>query len=206
MRRRRARPGALGLAAVSLLLAACTPTEPTLFYTLSSVIAAPGEASQAPSGDLAVGVGPVILPEYLNRPQIVTRAGRNQIELADFESWAEPLDGLFARTLTENLSLLLGTDDVLPLPLRREVRLDYTVEVDVARFDADSNGNAVLDARWQIYQDDGEELVRNARSTIVEPIAADDPAAVLEGLSAALGTMSREIATAIAADHARAGG
>jgi uncharacterized protein len=173
----RSRSLRLAAVAAGLLLAGCTATTPTRFYTLSSLLAAPGEATKAPPHDLAVGVGPVTLPEYLNRPQIVTRAGRNRVVLADFDSWIEPLDGLFTRTLTENLSLLLGTDDVLPLPLRRAIRLDYDVEVNVTRFDVDSSGNAVLDARWLVYRDVGGELVRSARSTIVEPTPTDDEAA-----------------------------
>jgi ABC-type transport auxiliary lipoprotein component len=48
------------------------------------------------------------LPPYLDRPQLVTRAGSNRMVLADFDSWAEPLQGLFARVLAKNLTLLLG--------------------------------------------------------------------------------------------------
>ena len=181
-----------------LLVAGCAATTPTRFYTLSSLTAPPGEAAQG-LPHLAIGVGPVTLPEYLNRPQIVTRAGSNRIVLADFESWAEPLDGLFARVLTENLSLLLGTDDVVPLPLRRSMRLDYDVEVNVTRFDVDSDGHAVLDARWVVYRDVSGDLVRSARSTLVEPASTNDETAAVQALSQALGAMSREIADTIAA-------
>jgi uncharacterized protein len=193
---------ALGALLACLLVAGCAATTPTQFYTLSSLVAAPGEAAQG-LPHLAIGVGPVTLPEYLNRPQIVTRAGSNRILLADFESWAEPLDGLFARILTENLSLLLGTDDVVPLPLRRTMHLDYDVEVNVTRFDVDSSGHAVLDARWVVYRDVSGELVRTARSTLVEPASSDDEAAAVQALSRALGAMSREIADTIAAATAK---
>jgi uncharacterized lipoprotein YmbA len=187
------------------LLAACAGTTPTHFYTLSSLMAAPGEAMPAAAKNLTLGVGPVTLPEYLNRPQIVTRDGSNRMILADFDSWIEPIDGLFARTLAEDLSLLLGTDEVVQLPERRPVQLDYRVAVDVMRFDVDSNGNAVLDARWQLSRDDDERLLRAARSTVVEPVKPGDQAAAAQGLSRALGAMSRQIAAAIAADRAGAG-
>jgi uncharacterized lipoprotein YmbA len=187
------------------LLAACAGTTPTHFYTLSSLMAAPGEAMPAAAKNLTLGVGPVTLPEYLNRPQIVTRDGSNRMILADFDSWIEPIDGLFARTLAEDLSLLLGTDEVVQLPERRPVQLDYRVAVDVARFDVDSSGNAVLDARWQLSRDDDERLLRAARSTVVEPVKPGDQAAAAQGLSRALGAMSRQIAAAIAADRAGAG-
>jgi uncharacterized protein len=191
--------------AACALLAACAGTTPTHFYTLSSLMAAPGEAMPAAAKNLTLGVGPVTLPEYLNRPQIVTRDGSNRMILADFDSWIEPIDGLFARTLAEDLSLLLGTDEVVQLPERRPVQLDYRVAVDVMRFDVDSSGNAVLDARWQLSRDDDERLLRAARSTVVEPVKPGDQAAAAQGLSRALGAMSRQIAAAIAADRAGAG-
>jgi uncharacterized lipoprotein YmbA len=190
--------------AAGLFLWGCAATTPTRFYTLSGLSSSAGEATEK-LPHVAVGVGPVTLPEYLNRPQIVTRAGSNRIILADFDSWAEPLDGLFARTLTQNLSLLLGTDDVVPLPLRRTIRLDYDVEVNVNRFDVDSGGHTVLDARWEVYRDASGQLVHRARATIVETAAANDQVADVQALSRALGDLSRQIAAAIAADQAPAG-
>jgi hypothetical protein len=122
--------------------------------------------------------------------------------LAEFDSWVEPLQGMFARVLAENLALLLGTDDVLMLPQRRALALDYQVEVDVTRFDVDTSGNAVLDARWWVLGRDGERLLRSGRSTISEPTQAGDYTAAAGALSRALGAMSLEIAQAIA-DQAR---
>jgi uncharacterized protein len=204
MMRTRVRTAASAIAAVamSLLLASCaSTTPPTRFYTLSSLSATPGEAAGMASRDLTVAVGPVTLPEYLNRPQLVTRDGSNQVRLADFDSWAEPMQGLFARTLVENLSALLGTDDVLLLPQRRPVRPDYQVEIEVTRFDVDTSGNAVLDGRWWVLDGQGETVLRNGRTNIVQPATTGDQAAAARALSGALIGMSREIAGAIA-DHA----
>ena len=197
----RARPLALAVLAslaAGLALAGCTQSQPTRFYTLSGLASASDETLPAPASDLTVGVGPVTLPAYLDRPQLVTRAGSNRMELADFDSWAEPLDGLFARVLADNLALLLGTDDVLLLPQRRPTPLDYQVEVEVTRFDVDAGGNANLDARWWVYGRGGERLLQSGRSTITEAAQAGDYAAGAAALSRALGAMSTEIAEAIA--------
>jgi uncharacterized lipoprotein YmbA len=188
----------LAIAAACLLLAGCGATTPSRFYTLSSLAAAPDEAPEAAAPGLTIGVGPVALPAYLDRPQLVSRAGANRVVLADFDSWIEPLEGMFARTLAENLSHLLATDDVVLLPQRRPVRPDYEVEVEVARFDVDTSGEAVLDARWWLLDGRGEKVLQNARSKIVEPATADDRAAAAQALSRALGAMSHEIAGAIA--------
>ena len=198
----RRRLAILAVLAAGLTLAGCAETPPTRFYTLSPLEDAPGGTPPANLPELTVGVGPVTLPPYLDRPQLVTRAGGNRMVLADFDSWVEPLQGMFARVLGENLALLLGTDDVLLLPQNRDFALDRQVEVDVTRFDVDNVGNAVLDAKWWVYGRDGDKLLRSGRSTISEPATVDDYAAAAAALSRALGAMSTEIAQAIA-DSAR---
>jgi uncharacterized lipoprotein YmbA len=178
-----------------LLIAACSQTQPTQFYTLSSMQLPPREAL-APK--TMVGVGPVVLPDYLDRPQIVTRASGNRVMLADFNSWVEPINGMFTRVLVQNLSSLLATENVVALPQRRAARLDYQVEVDVMRFDADLSGRAVLDARWKVFGKDGDRLLEEGRSTIVEPAAEPDSyEAIVAAMSSALAQMSSSIASAI---------
>jgi uncharacterized lipoprotein YmbA len=186
---------------LGLLLLGCAQVTPTRFYTLSSVLAPPGEAAAGPAANLTVGISAIALPEYLNRPQLVTRDGSNRVVLSDFDNWIEPLQGMFARTLAENLSLLLRTDDVLTLPQRRPFRPKYQVDVEVARFDTDSAGQAVLDARWWLIGARSERVLHGARATLAEPVAAGDRAAGVSALSRALGALSREIAAAIEAEE-----
>jgi uncharacterized lipoprotein YmbA len=188
----------IAVAAACLASASCADNQPTRFYTLSPLTdASDGKPPKIPA-DLTIGVGPVTLPPYLDRPQLVTRVGGNRMVLADFDSWVEPMPGMFARLLAENLALLLGTDDVLMLPQRRDFALDRQVEVDVTRFDVDASGNAVLDARWWVFGRNGEKLLRSGRSTISEPAKVGDYTAAAAALSRALGAMSKEIAQAVA--------
>ena len=148
---RRIGPIALGLA----LLAGCSSSQPTQFYTLSALVSdsRPDERST-----IRLGVGPIALPAYLDRPQVVTRSGNSRMTVADFHQWAEPLETSFQRVLKENLSSRLGTDDVVMLPSRRGLPLDHQVEIDVTRFDADQTGEVVLDARWLIFDGRGDRL------------------------------------------------
>jgi uncharacterized lipoprotein YmbA len=184
-------------AAVLLIVAGCGQSPPTEFYTLSGMPLPPGGLSTPRT---VVGVGPVTLPDYLDRPQIVTRASGNRVLLADFDSWIEPINSMFTRVLVQNLSVLLASDNVVSLPQRRDIPLGYQVEVDVTRFDADATGRAVLDARWRVYGEGGEGLIEEGRSTIVEPaVDASDYEAVVASMSKALGQMSSDIAGVIEA-------
>jgi len=49
------------------------------------------------------GVGPVTLPPYLDRSQIVMSDRANELNLAEFDQWAESLQTNFTRVLGENL-------------------------------------------------------------------------------------------------------
>jgi hypothetical protein len=100
--------------------------------------------------------------------------------------------------LVQNLSTLLASDNVVTVPQRRAVPLDYQVEVDVSRFDADATGRAVLDARWRVFGKGGEQLIQDGRSTIVEPaVDPGDYEAIVASMSKALAEMSSTIASVI---------
>lgn len=183
----------LGLA----FLFGCVSSQPTEFYTLSS---------QA-SGDEAVkrsmirlGVGPITLPAYLDRPQMVSRSGDHRLNVADFDQWAEPLETSVQRVVIDNLSTALGSDDVVKLPNRRDLSLDYQVEIDVARFDADEAGAVILDARWLIFDGRGDRLQESGRSIIERKVATPDKyTAIAAAMSRCLGAMSEDIASSLAA-------
>src|SRR3569832_2419666 len=78
----------LSIVAVLLLLNACASPRDS-FYTLSPASSQPVSAQKnAPIGAQAdarhsVAVGPVRVPEIVNRPQFVVRRGPNQVELAE---------------------------------------------------------------------------------------------------------------------------
>jgi uncharacterized protein len=187
----------LGALAITAPIAGCTPTQPTKFYTLSPA-AEPGVAKRSADG-LVIGLGPITLPQYLDRPDIVTREGANQMRLAEFSQWAEPLEPLLTRVMAEDLYALLNAGDVIPIPQRGDIPLDRVVEVDVGRFDADAAGQVVLDARWRIYQGDNETLLASGRSQVTEQGApVPDYDAIAAAMSRAVGRASQEIAAAVA--------
>jgi uncharacterized lipoprotein YmbA len=187
-----------GLAILALTtMIGCSASQPTQFYTLSGV----NSASEPVDGkSMRLGVGPVYLPAYLDRPQVVTRNGANQMAVAEFEQWAEPLETTVQRVLTENLSQRLATDRVATLPARRDVPLDHQVEVEVTRFDADETGQVVLDARWRIFDGRGDRLLHRGRSQTEERVAeAGDYEQIAAAMSRCLAAMSEEIADALVA-------
>ena len=170
---------------------------PTRFYTLVPVAVPTTEANPLTAErGLAIGVGPVILPGYLDRREIVTRRGREEIELGEFDRWSEQLKDGAIRVLGENLAILLRTDRVALFPWRGSHPVQYQVVVEVARFEGAAGADVTLEARWRILGGDGKELALR-RSTITEVVGAPGYGALVAAMSGALGALSREIATVI---------
>jgi uncharacterized lipoprotein YmbA len=84
------------LVASSLGLGACAST-PSRFYLLNALATPETIPSPATSQGPVIGVGPITMPRYVDRPQIVTRVGRNQLALGEFDRWAEPLQNNVSR-------------------------------------------------------------------------------------------------------------
>jgi uncharacterized lipoprotein YmbA len=189
------------LGAFLVVLGGCAGTSPPVnFYVLSSITES--AAATAPAGNerrIAIGVGPVNLPDYLDRSQIVSRSSPNELKVAAFDRWAESLKSSFPRVLTENLSALLNTNQVAVFPWRKAISVEYQVIVDVVQFDTESRGNAVLIARWSILGDGGDKMYMLKRSTFTVSPNTDDYAGLVSAQSQTLAEFSREIAEAIKA-------
>ncbi len=190
------RSTALCLCVLLAALGGCLGSSPPSRFYLLSPLPTQEAPSKAASG-LAIGVGPVALPEYLNRTQIVTRAGEHKLELAEFDRWAEPLGKSFSRVLVLNLSTLLSTDRITLHPWNRSTPIDYQVTVDVARFEAEGDGTASLLVRWSLVDAAERRTLLMRKSTFSEPIASDGYEASVASMSRLVGALSREIAEAI---------
>jgi uncharacterized lipoprotein YmbA len=190
------RSTALSLGVLLVFTGGCLGTSPPSRFYLLSPLSSSKSLADVRSG-LALGVGPVALPEYLNRAQIVTRAGEHQLELAEFDRWAEPLQRSFARILVMNLSTLLSTDRIALHPWNRSTPIKYQVTVDVARFDAGEDGTADLLVRWSLIDAAERRALLMRKSTFSEAVDADDYEDTVASMSRLVGALSREIAEAI---------
>ena len=97
------------LVLLALILAACGTTHNYRYYTLASVPAVPdGRAADAGKVPHILGLGPVTIPDYLDRPQIVLRTSRNELVLSENSRWAGSLANDSVRVLEENLNSMLA--------------------------------------------------------------------------------------------------
>ena len=182
-------------AAAALALAACAGPAPREdFYTLAAV-APPGAGPGASA--TSIYVGPVTVPEAVDRLPMVLRVSPNQVEIRDFHRWAEPLEAAIPRVLAENLSRLLGTPHVLSARQGTGRDVDYRVAVEVQRFESSLQEGATLDALWTVTPAKGRGAARSGRTVAQEPAATADPAGLAAAHSRALARLAGDIAGAL---------
>jgi uncharacterized protein len=181
-----------------ILLAGCSTTSSSRFYTLTPVQpSTAGIRTSVPDAAVLLGVGPVTIPDYLDRPQIVTRSSQNELHLSEFNRWAGSLQSDTARILRENLDILLAGDDVSVTSWRRGIPGVYRVSVDVSRFEVTAETLVVLKAQWAIFAGDGANVLLVRDSDIREEVRGGGVEPIVAAMGRALGSLSREIAQGV---------
>jgi uncharacterized lipoprotein YmbA len=182
-----------------LLLAACARTPPVSYYLLAGP---PAAANDPATGTRRIGLGPVRLPEYLDRPQIVRWASPTRLQLSQQHRWAEPLQESFARALGAHLDAALPAAHVLPWPARGAPGPDARLAVDVQRFEAGADGAMVLEARWTYSRGSAGAKPLEASSVLRETVAGEpgDYDALVAAASAAVAALARDIAARLPAE------
>ncbi|MBC8024308.1 MAG: membrane integrity-associated transporter subunit PqiC, partial [Burkholderiales bacterium] len=152
------------------------------FYVLSG----PEGAPPAASGDaLVIFVGPVAVPESVDRSQMVLQNSANQVDLPEEHRWAEPLKTAIPRVVAEHLTRLLGTPRVMSSRLGTSVDLDYRVALEVQRFESSLRDGAAVDVLWTLT---GKRVPggRSGRSSVREATSVPTPQGVAAAHSRAL--------------------
>ncbi len=181
-----------------LVQSGCARSKPARYYMLTAMSGSEQASKEGPSGgNVVIGIGPVTFPQYLDRPQIVTRSSENRVELAEFDRWAEPLAHNFSRVLAENLSTLLSTNYMVLYPWKGSTPIDYQVVLTAIRFDASLGGSAVLDVRWTVLDKDRKNVVPMRAAKVTEQAPSQTYQAIVQAESATLEELSRQIADAI---------
>ena len=160
----------------ALLFSGCRGGTPQPeFYTLSSIANDSEDAGAASPGQpVSIGIGPVVIPEVLDRPQIVSRTGPNKLRIDEFHRWAGKLDRNFARVVAENISVMLPTEQVDVYPWDADFNPQYQITFDIQHFEGRQDQDVVLEVFWKIIDTQKKEILRFERSVIKEPLTAGD--------------------------------
>jgi uncharacterized lipoprotein YmbA len=201
MKRFLLRPKHLTFTICWLALAGCLggPSGPTNFYMLSPLSPSQAGTSAATAeGRIRIGLATVVVPEYLNRNEIVFNLDNTVYQLAEFNQWAEPLNDNLTRVLAENLTNLVR-DDLIDVFLASDssIPADYRLEVDVLRLDGNLGGQVALISQWALLDTEEDDLILMRRSEYQELAADNTFKGLVLAQSRAIEALSRDIAAAI---------
>jgi len=181
-----------------MFVAGCSVSPPARFYTLNPLNNTDtGRNNAYHEYDDVVAIGPVIIPDYLDRPQIVARAGRNELTLAEFDRWAGSLKEDVTRVLLDNLATFLREKQVSVFTWKRAIPSDYRVTVNLSMFDIYPDNYVILKASWVIFDSDGRTVVTMKDSSYKAFIDGKGYDAAVAAMSRVLVVLSRDMACAI---------
>lgn len=193
---------ALAAAGAIALFGGCFGSSPSSrFYTLMSDETCGISADKIM--EVVVRVGPVSIPSTSDRRQIVTRNGRNGIEIAEFERWGGTLEDEIMRLLVHELSARLSDTGIVVVQWRSvtltEAPTVFRIPLSVERFDGVLGGTVVLNATWTLVEkkDKWEKVLMARESTITETVAGRDYDALVAAMGTAVRALGKEMADGI---------
>ncbi len=175
----------LALLGLTVLPAACTSPNPTLY------VLAPVPGATRTGAARVIELHAVNVARYLERSQIVRSSEGYRLEVLSNEWWGEPLGALLSRVLVQELNQRLPGSTVYADSGAISMPSDATVEINLQRFDLDRDGAVLLAA--QIAVDRKRTASRDVAFT-VRPANA-----TTQALVAAMSVATARLADMIAA-------
>jgi len=199
MRTRSLLAAALVPALGALLLAGCVlkRSKDAQVFVLEPLATRSAAPPAAAVPEAVIGILPVDVPGWVDRPQVTTRVSGSQIVADEFARWGEPISKGVQRVVAENVAALLPGRRVVTAPWAGYEPVVHKVDLTITELARQPDGSVLVEARWAIIGQDRETLGQR-RSSHRSPAAAG-AAGTVEGSSQALEALSREIAEALSA-------
>ncbi len=184
----------LAVAALATLACASKGVKPREYLLTPATTAGAGTGDVQ---DVRIGVGPVTIPSYLDRRNLVSRLGENELAFSDLHRWGESLGTGMARVVATNLALFVPARQVESYPWRTLPKIDYRVTMEIERFERGPDGNVNLDVRWFLGDGKNGRIRQASRSKFSIATGGGTHADTVAAMSEVAAQLSEEIAGAI---------
>ena len=181
------------LCLVFLILGCAKSSKPVEYYMLDASVGIDNNQTLKGEEGPMIGLGPIRLPEYLDRFQMVVAVSENKYKLIDGHRWAEKLDQNISLALFKTLPSQLGTDRMIRYPWPQRPGVDFQVKIDILELNVDQDGQSQLVAQWSIKSKD--KTILNKRSTFTAQASTTDIDKMVQAQSECLTKLGQEIAT-----------
>jgi uncharacterized lipoprotein YmbA len=187
----------ISLIAALILVAGCAGGgTPVVYYTLQPSTLTPAMAASKPT---KIGVGPVMLPDYLDRRTLVTRISPNQLSIHQGHHWAGSLRDEILRVVSANLKSACPGVTVLPHPWSGSDPPTVRFRLSILSFDGHPGGEVDLKVAWHVEAMRSDQAPLRRETHLRHSIKGDDLEAYAAAMGQALGSLAREMAKDVAA-------
>jgi hypothetical protein len=183
---------------LSIIACVGRPSAPTQFYMRNPVSPTTDAQPRVMEPEIVlVSLDPVEIPQYLNRPQIITQVDGAEYHLDEFNQWLEPLADTLTRVIAENLVAMLDDHRIEVISMERPVETDFSVTVQILQLDGNPGKEMVLITRWSLFDQSDNVLSLTKRAVFKDTVGDDGYQSIIKAQNRLVESLSREIADAI---------
>jgi len=183
-------------ALLMMALAAGCASPQSRYYHLSAAEAPCPECTVAGITTAIVSIGPVIIPDRLDRSQIVTVMPDGELNIAQFDRWGGSLNEEIVTAITKNVSALLPALNVIPFEMEKWVTPDYQARIDILELNATPGKEVSLRASYTITDKNRKTLL--LKSAVISEPCGSSYTDIVKASSKAVGILSSQIAGGLA--------
>ena len=165
--------------------------DPTVFYMLKAESTrAPAKVDSAP---LQVNLLPITIPSYMARPQIVSLASGDRVDMSEFNRWSELPNDAITRIMVQNLSVLNhGIVDLYAYPAVAVDPNAPALKITITECIGKLGGELSLKGKWRIIPANDDEIFQSKMFAINIP-CEDSYDSYVSAMSAAFVQMAKQI-------------
>lgn len=181
----------------ALFVSACMSGGPaTKYYTLfADKSIQPLE--QGIAADISLGIGPIVLPDYLENPSIVSVSDTQRVIVSGYHAWAGDLKDGVSRVITDNLSSYYSSSNIWSFPWDVRTRPQYQVRIEFLDLSGVRGKDLQLKAKWSLIDHEADALLAIGQSSYSQKMEESSYDAYVAALNITLHRMSQTLADEI---------
>ena len=196
-KQRRAAMSAVMWCMLAGVMCGCASSKPSRYFFIQPTTQFKNEATERMVGSEAmIGLLPITLPDYIDRPQIVSVLGENELRIDEFNRWGASLRENIPLVVANQLLVHLGKGVYIDIyPWSTEAAFNYQLSMTVIRLDGMLGSSAELIVEWSVFEgrDERKPLVR--RTTVYRTdITGEGYIPYVHGLRTVLNAFSKDVA------------
>lgn len=149
---------------------------------------------------ISIGIGPIVLPEYLDNPSIISLTETQRVKILGYHAWAGSFRESINRVLADDISNILNVDAVWSFPWDNRVRPDYQIRIVFDELAGRQGDKVRLSAKWTVLNKKGDTVILVGSKNIERATASGSVDDYVAAINQTLSSLSLSVAKQLAAD------